>query len=31
MTWWQEIIGTLLTGCLLVIFRVWLENKWKDK
>ncbi|MCQ9289552.1 hypothetical protein OXR01_08175 [Staphylococcus gallinarum] len=31
MSWWQEIIGTLITGCLLVIFRVWLENNWKDK
>ncbi|WP_256092545.1 Trp-rich small protein [Staphylococcus equorum] len=28
---WQEIITTLLTGSLLVVFRVWLESKWKDK
>ncbi|WP_238492638.1 Trp-rich small protein [Staphylococcus equorum] len=31
MAWWQEIITTLLTGGLLVVFRVWLESKWKDK
>ncbi|MCM3073468.1 MULTISPECIES: Trp-rich small protein [Staphylococcus] len=31
MAWWQEIITTLLTGSLLVVFRVWLESKWKDK
>ncbi|WP_426429217.1 Trp-rich small protein [Staphylococcus equorum] len=31
MAWWQEIITTLLTGSLLVVFRIWLESKWKDK
>ncbi|WP_253721387.1 Trp-rich small protein [Staphylococcus sp. NAM3COL9] len=31
MAWWQEMITTLLTGSLLVVFRVWLERKWKDK
>ncbi|MCT1652450.1 Trp-rich small protein [Staphylococcus saprophyticus] len=31
MSWWQEIITTLSTGSLLVVFRVWLENKWNDK
>ncbi|MGW9904882.1 hypothetical protein ACUW54_002003 [Staphylococcus cohnii] len=31
ITWWQEILVTLITGGLLVVFRVWLENKWKDK
>ncbi|MCY1038948.1 MULTISPECIES: Trp-rich small protein [Staphylococcus] len=31
VTWWQEIIVTLLTGGLLVVFRVWLEDKWKNK
>ncbi|MCI2789892.1 MULTISPECIES: Trp-rich small protein [Staphylococcus] len=31
MTWWQDGIITLLTGGLLVIFRVWLEINWKDK
>ncbi|MEO2249289.1 Trp-rich small protein [Staphylococcus saprophyticus] len=31
MSWWQEIITTLITGSLLVVFRVWLENKWNDK
>lgn len=30
-TWWQEMITTLVTGSLLVVFRVWLEIKWKDK
>lgn len=29
--WWQDVVATLLSGSLLVIFRVWLENKWKDK
>ncbi|MFZ8101861.1 Trp-rich small protein, partial [Staphylococcus arlettae] len=29
--WWQGAVTTLLSGSLLVIFRVWLENKWKDK
>ncbi|WP_410483072.1 Trp-rich small protein [Staphylococcus lugdunensis] len=31
MTWWSDVITTLLTGGILVIFRIWLENKWKDK
>ncbi|MCP8714377.1 hypothetical protein LNL93_05430 [Staphylococcus arlettae] len=31
MLWWQDAVTTLLSGSLLVIFRVWLENKWKDK
>ncbi|AGC90183.1 hypothetical protein WL555_11135 [Staphylococcus warneri] len=31
MTWWQDGIITLLTGGLLVIFRIWLEINWKDK
>ncbi|MDG0844323.1 hypothetical protein M4L39_12955 [Staphylococcus equorum] len=31
VAWWQEMITTLLTGSLLVVFRVWLESKWKDK
>ncbi|MEY8604372.1 hypothetical protein AALK46_11665 [Staphylococcus nepalensis] len=31
VTWWQEIIVTLLTGGLLVVFLVWLEDKWKNK
>ncbi|ASW41921.1 Trp-rich small protein [Staphylococcus lugdunensis] len=31
MTWWLDVITTLLTGGILVIFRIWLENKWKDK
>ncbi|WP_260400208.1 Trp-rich small protein [Staphylococcus warneri] len=31
MTWWQNGIITLLTGGLLVIFRIWLEINWKDK
>ncbi|WP_394372063.1 Trp-rich small protein [Staphylococcus lloydii] len=31
MTWWQDAMATLLSGSVLVVFRVWLENKWKDK
>ena len=31
MMWWLDVITTLLTGGILVIFRIWLENKWKDK
>ncbi|MCD9067277.1 hypothetical protein WL766_10940 [Staphylococcus pasteuri] len=31
MTWWQDGIITLLTGGLLVVFRIWLEINWKDK
>ncbi|MCU5746173.1 hypothetical protein N9R04_05495 [Staphylococcus sp. SQ8-PEA] len=31
MEWWQQFILTLLSGGILVIFRLWLEDKWKDK
>jgi len=31
ITWSQEMVTTLLAGSLLVVFRIWLENKWKDK
>ncbi|MGC9616225.1 Trp-rich small protein [Staphylococcus pasteuri] len=31
MTWWQDGIITLLTGGLLVVFRIWLEINWEDK
>ncbi|MDT3920439.1 hypothetical protein RPL78_00630, partial [Staphylococcus aureus] len=28
MMWWQEGMMTLITGGLLIIFRLWLELKW---
>ncbi|MCI2955294.1 Trp-rich small protein [Staphylococcus caprae] len=31
MTWWQDGLITLITGGALVVFRIWLEIKWKDK
>ncbi|WP_260840752.1 Trp-rich small protein [Staphylococcus capitis] len=31
MTWWQDGLITLITGSVLVVFRIWLEIKWKDK
>ena len=31
MMWWQEGMMTLITGGLLIIFRLWLELKWKIK
>ena len=31
MMWWQEGMMTLITGGLLIIFRLWLELKWKNK
>ena len=31
MTWWQDGLITLITGGVLVVFRIWLEIKWKDK
>ncbi|MEK8084206.1 hypothetical protein WOC68_10130 [Staphylococcus aureus] len=32
MMWWQEGMMTLITGGLLIIFRLWLElAKWKNK
>ena len=31
MMWWQEGMMTLITGGLLIIFRLWLELKWKKK
>ncbi|CAM3174311.1 MULTISPECIES: Trp-rich small protein [Staphylococcus] len=31
MEWWQDLIITILSGGILIIFRIWLENKWKDK
>ncbi|WP_251519066.1 MULTISPECIES: Trp-rich small protein [Staphylococcus] len=31
MMWWQDMVMTLITGGILVVFRVWLDIKWKDK
>ncbi|HDZ7849372.1 Trp-rich small protein [Staphylococcus aureus] len=31
MMWWQEGMMTLITGGLLIIFRLWLELKLKNK
>ena len=31
MMWWQDGMMTLITGGLLIIFRLWLELKWKNK
>ncbi|WP_237648509.1 Trp-rich small protein [Staphylococcus epidermidis] len=31
MTWWQDGIITLITGGILIVFRIWLEIKWKAK
>ena len=29
MSWLLEGLVTLITGSMLIIFRVWLETKWK--
>lgn len=31
MTWLYEALTTLITGGILIIFRIWLEIIWKDK
>ena len=31
MSWLLDGMVTLISGGILVIFRVWLESKWKDK
>ncbi|EHJ06980.1 Trp-rich small protein [Staphylococcus simiae] len=31
MEWWQEGLMTLITGSLLIVLRIWLESKWKNK
>ncbi|WP_418129312.1 hypothetical protein RAL98_00550 [Staphylococcus sp. HKU1] len=31
MMWWQDMVMTLITGGILVVFRVWFDIKWKDK
>ncbi|MCJ1655977.1 hypothetical protein MT340_004465 [Staphylococcus sp. NRL 16/872] len=31
MSWLLEGMMALITGGILVIFRVWLESKWKNK
>ncbi|WP_230454106.1 Trp-rich small protein [Staphylococcus hominis] len=31
MSWLLESLVTLITGSMLIIFRVWLEIKWKNK
>ncbi|MGA4515188.1 hypothetical protein ACUXJ9_001129 [Staphylococcus caledonicus] len=31
MSWVLDGMMTLITGGILVIFRIWLETKWKDK
>ena len=31
MSWLLEGLVTLITGSMLIIFRVWLETKWKNK
>ncbi|WKU13874.1 Trp-rich small protein [Staphylococcus devriesei] len=31
MSWILDGMMTLITGGILVIFRIWLETKWKDK
>ncbi|MDU7763805.1 MAG: hypothetical protein E7J95_02585, partial [Staphylococcus sp.] len=28
---WQDGIITLITGGILIVFRIWLEIKWKGK
>ncbi|MCI2948589.1 hypothetical protein FH144_09225 [Staphylococcus caledonicus] len=30
MSWVLDGMMTLITGGILVIFRIWLETKWKD-
>ncbi|MGT2340925.1 Trp-rich small protein [Staphylococcus aureus] len=30
MMWWRGMMA-LITGGLLIIFRLWLELKWKNK
>ncbi|MBO1198336.1 hypothetical protein J3T65_01715 [Staphylococcus simiae] len=31
MEWWQEGLMTLITGSFLIVLRIWLESKWKNK